>query len=231
MKKIIKLLILILLNISVYFIYNISKNTTYTILSLGDSMSLGINSYGIKDYSYTNYFKDYKEQYIKKVNLIDTYSKKDLTIENLTKEIQINNNLKKDLSNCDILLLNIGYNDIIYKLGIEESLTPNKFPPLINNIKSSYNKLLKEINKYYHKKIIVIGYPPSNKNDYFINKGIIYLNNALKEEKNTIYIDSYNTLKRKNKYFSNPNSYFPNTSGYHKIAIKLTKTLENHKNI
>ena len=54
MKKLLKLLLLLLLNISVYFIYNSTKNSVYTITSLGDGVSLGINSYAIDDYSYAD---------------------------------------------------------------------------------------------------------------------------------------------------------------------------------
>ena len=59
MKKLLKLLLLLLLNISVYFIYNSTKNSVYTITSLGDGVSLGINSYAIDDYSYADYYKDF----------------------------------------------------------------------------------------------------------------------------------------------------------------------------
>ena len=56
MKKYLKLLILILLNISVYFIYNNMKNITYRILILGDNMSLGSNY----QTTYIDYYKKYK---------------------------------------------------------------------------------------------------------------------------------------------------------------------------
>ena len=60
MKKLLKLLLLLLLNISVYFIYNSTKNSVYTITSLGDGVSVGINSYAIDDYSYADYYRDFK---------------------------------------------------------------------------------------------------------------------------------------------------------------------------
>ena len=54
-----KLLILILLSLSVYFIYKNNNHKEIKITSLGDGLSLGINSYGVKEYGYLDYCKDF----------------------------------------------------------------------------------------------------------------------------------------------------------------------------
>ena len=59
MKRVIKLSILILISLSVYFIYQETNHKNIKILVLGDSLSLGINSYGIKEYGDVDYYKDY----------------------------------------------------------------------------------------------------------------------------------------------------------------------------
>lgn len=223
MKKIIKLLILIILSLSVYFIYEKTKNTTTTILCIGDNLSLGINSYGIKEYGYIDYYKDYLTSKNKKVYLINKYSQKDLSIKELLIMTKNNPSLKKDLRESNQLILTIGYNDLIYKMSIENSINNNKLKIIINDIENEYNQLINEIRKYYKNKIIVIGYYKSYKDDYYINLGIKQLNNKLAINPNIIYIDTYNLLSNRKKYFSNPSNYYPNRYGYQLISKQLQK--------
>ncbi len=227
MKKLFKLLFLIFIILSVFFIYIKTKDSKYTILSLGDNLSLGIDSYGIKGPSYIDFYKNYilkkKETVIKN----DQYSRKDLTINALLQELKENNNLKKDLSSANILILTVGYNDLIYKINLNENINSDILKKEVQEIQKDYLNLLKEIRKYYKNKIVVIGYFASNKTDYYINTGIKELNKTLQSAKNITYIDTYDLLKPKRKYFSNKNSYYPNLQGYLRISKKIIiKTLE-----
>ena len=61
MKKIIFILILFL---SCYFIYNLTIDSKINYLTIGDSLSSGINIYGIKQYGYSDYVKDYLKEKI-----------------------------------------------------------------------------------------------------------------------------------------------------------------------
>ena len=227
MKKLFKLLFLIFIILSVFFIYIKTKDSKYTILSIGDNLSLGIDSYGIKGPSYIDFYKNYilkkKETVIKN----DQYSRKDLTINALLQELKENNNLKKDLSSANILILTVGYNDLIYKINLNENINSDILKKEVQEIQKDYLNLLKEIRKYYKNKIVVIGYFASNKTDYYINTGIKELNKTLQSAKNITYIDTYDLLKPKRKYFSNKNSYYPNLQGYLRISKKIIiKTLE-----
>ena len=225
MKKIIKLLILIILSLSVYFIYQQTKNKTITIMAIGDGLSLGINSYGIEEYSYLNYYKDYLEE--ENIILSNNYSKKDLTIKETIEAIKNKASIKRDLREADKLFLNIGYNDLIFYLNLEDNITQPKYHKIISNIEKDFENLIKEITKYYKNEIIVIGYYKSNKDDIYIEKGILDLNNYLKNNHKITYIDTYHILENRNKYFSNPNSNYPNNYGYQRIATKIIeKTLE-----
>jgi lysophospholipase L1-like esterase len=225
MKKIIKLLILIILSLSVYFIYQQTKNKTITIMAIGDGLSLGINSYGIEEYSYLNYYKDYLEE--ENIILSNNYSKKDLTIKETIETINNKASIKRDLREADKLFLNIGYNDLIFYLNLEDNITQPKYNKIIRNIEKDFENLIKEITKYYKNEIIVIGYYKSNKDDIYIEKGILDLNNYLKNNHKITYIDTYHILENRNKFFSNPNSNYPNNYGYQRIATKIIeKTLE-----
>lgn len=226
MSKKIKLLILIIMSMSVYFIYNITKNDTINIISLGDFLTEGITSYGIKDYSYPDYLKLDLESTDIKINL-NKYSNKDMSIDKLLTLIKTTPKIKKDLKEAHLLILNIGYNDLLYKLSITENMSIYKLNKIVSDIEKDYTELIKEISKYYDHKIIVVGYYKTNSNDYYLNRGISMLNKVLNSQ-NIIYIDTSNLNK---KHFNNPNSYYLNNYGYLEISKKIRKKLENMKNI
>ena len=117
-----------------------------------------------------------------------------------------------------ILFITIGYNDLLYKLSLEDDISIPKLNSIIDDISLEYKELLEEISKYYKDDIIIVGYPKSNKDDYYLNLGIRKLNRVLN---NKIYIDTYSLLNDRNKYFSNPNSYYPNRLGYKKIYKEI----------
>ena len=230
MKRVIKLSILILISMSVYFIYQETNHKNLKIVVLGDSLSLGINSFGIKEYGYVEYYKDYLVGKNKKITINNEYSKSNLTIEELKEKIKTTPNLKKELSEAHQLILNVGYNDLLYKLSLEEYNKNSKLNKNLKEIESSYQELLMEINKYYNNSILVIGYYPSNQDDYYKNIGIKKINKILINTPNSSYIDTYQLLKHKEQFFSNPNSYFPNRQGYQAIAKKIIeKTLEKQE--
>ena len=223
MNRPIKLLILIIMSLSVYFIYQCTKESNIQILSLGDGLSKGINSYTIAEYSHLNYYEDFLKKQNKKVNLITKYSKEDLTIHELLELVKTNNYLKRDLMESHMLFITIGYNDLLYKLSLEDDISIPKLNDIIDDISLEYKELLNEITKYYKNEIIIVGYPKSNKDDYYLNLGIRKLNKVINS--NT-YIDTYNLLNNKKEYFSNPNSYYPNRHGYKRIYEEIQKTLD-----
>ena len=227
MNKVQKLLTLILMSLSVYFIYQSTNQKTIKIISLGDGISLGINSYGIKEYSPVEYMKDYLQKQQKAIQ-IKTYADKEIMIKELTEQIKTNNTIKRDLLEAHLLVLSIGYNDVIYKLSLEESDYFSSRKQL-TEIKKDYEFLIKEIRKYYKNEIIQIGFYGTNKNDYYCKKELLELNKFFQTQLEISYVDTYNSLKNRKKYFSNPNNNYPNRLGYQEISKKIiTKTLENH---
>lgn len=238
MKKKLKLIVLILTVASTYIIYNLNNQNNITYISLGDSLSLGENSYGATNYGYSDYFKDYLE----KNNLLSIYNKtytsktktisdlyKDVLLEDLTTVDNSSYNLKRLLRDSEILSLSIGLNDIIFEYNLKNTpLTDYEEDRIINKIFDNYKNLLKEIKKYYHYKIYVIGYYQANsKYDSLIKKLNIKYKNYCKEVED-IYIDT--TFLSKNKiYFDNPSSYYPNNQGYKEISKKMIRLYEQNK--
>jgi len=223
MNRPIKLLILILLSLSVYFIYQLTKESNIQILSLGDGLSKGINSYTIVESSHLNYYEEYLKSKNIKVKVISDYSKEDLTIHELLELVKNNNYLKRDLMESHLLFITVGYNDLLYKLSLEDNISIPKLNKIIDEINIEYKELLKEIKKYYKNEIIIVGYPRTNKDDYYLNLGIRKLNRLLNT--NT-FIDTYNLLNNRNKYFSNPKSYYPNRLGYKRIYEEIKKKID-----
>lgn len=222
MKKIIKLISLILITILIYFIYQKTNNTTYTITSIGDRLSLGVNSYGAVEYSYIDYYKEYLQKEKRNVLLNKTYSSNKQTIKEVLNEIKQLPEIKRVLSDTDVLMITLGYNDLLEEISLIENITDNKLNKAINDISNNYSELIKEIKKYYHNDIIVVGYYESNIDDYYINKGIKKLNTILNNEE-VKFINTYNLLKNRSKFFSNPSSYYPNRYGYYAIFQEIIR--------
>ena len=225
MKKLLKLGVLFILCISVYYIYKDTKDSSIIILNIGDGLAAGINSYGIKSYSYADYYKEYMEKK-GKVELINKYANKEQSFQLIKEKLNNTGELKKDLISSHIVFLCLGYNDLKYKMSLEDNINNTKLNIIIESIAKDYNETINEIRKYYKNKIIVIGYYCSNKEDYYFNNGIKKLNRVLRMNKEIEFIDTYNEIKGE-KYLSNPSSYFPNDSAYQLITNKIiTKTLE-----
>lgn len=227
MKRLIKLMILLVISSSVYMIYYKTVNTTYNITTIGDSLSMGINSYGIKGYSYGEYVKD--ELYNRKDNIIynDYYSSKEQTIFNITNTLKQTSSIRNVISESDLLMITLGYNDLVFYMSIEEKMNDSKYNLIINKIKKNYNEMINEIRKYYHEKIVIVSYPIQNSENKYIENGIIDLNNILKSNEGIIYIDTNELLSKREKFFLNPTSKYPNNSGYYVISKEIMrKTLE-----
>lgn len=218
MKKLLKLLFLIIISLSVYFIYIKTINRTYNFTSIGDNLSLGNDSFNIKNYSYIDYYIEHLKQTKEKVIVNEEYSNKTQTIKNVYLSMK-ESDLKRIITDTDCLILTLGYNDLLEGLSLLED--KNNYKIVIDEINENYKLLIKEIRKYYHEEIIVIGYYKSNTDDYYINKGIKELNNILRNE-NVTYIDTYHVLNN-SKYFSNPNSYYPNYKGYQRIYKEILR--------
>ncbi len=232
MKKSLKLIILILTAASTYTIYNFTNKNNITYISIGDSLSLGENSYGATNYGYSDYFKDY----LNKKDLLSTYNKsytsKTKTISDLYKDVLLEEqtimdkgayNLKRMLRDSEILSISIGINDIIFEYNLKNTtLTDYEENRIIDKIFDNYKNLITEIKKFYHYQIYVIGYYENNsKYDNLIRKLNIKYQNYCKKN-NDIYIDT-SFLSNKKIYFDNPQSYYPNNRAYQEIAKKMIR--------
>lgn len=220
MSKLIKLLILILVSLSVNYIYKYTKNSSYIITNISDSISITSNTP-----NYIEYLKKEKQKEIRKVQVINKYTKTDQSMNQLLLYLENTPDIKRVLSDTDLLIINLGYNDLIYQLSILQVKDKNNMNKTLKQIAIKYDNLIREIQKYYHNEIIVIGYY-ENIEDTYINEGIKKLNKTLKTNSHVNYIDTYYLLSNKEKFLNNDRKK-PNSTGFKEISNKIiSKTLE-----
>ena len=207
MTKLQKLIVLIVLSLSVYIVYQKTNNSKYKILNINDNTN--------KKNSYIYYYEKELLKTKKEVIIDNNYSKKNQTINNLLFTIKNTSEIKAQLINTDQLIISLGYNDLLFNIAISEK-DLNK---IINDIEKDFNRTIREIRKYYHKPIIVIGYPSTKTNNNFLNQGLKKLNKRLRKNQNIEYIDIYNYYNRNKKVPKDKYQYIIS----HKI---ISKTLE-----
>ena len=229
MKKIIVPLLLLVL---IFIIYKTNENNLIDYMVIGDSISLGINSYGNNTYGYNDYLKNYLENnnILHKYN--NYFSKNKYRIKELSNDI-INNknilyndnnyNLKKELREADILTISIGMDELIEILNKNKNFEDNKLnlDEMINNME----ELLKNITNYSKTKIILIGYyNPYNNYNKDIDRIFSYISdkyNNLAKKYNIEYVDIYNIIKKDQKYLPNKLDYHLTSRGYLEIAKEI----------
>lgn len=238
-KKHIKLIIFLIICLSIFIIYTKNNKNNITYVSLGDGFSLGIDSYDIVDYGYSDYLKDYltDKQLLNKY--IKYFSTKEMSIETLYDYILLNKNvnigtkkvnIKETLREAQLLTMTIGLNDLLYQLSINSNLTDSKVDEIVNKIELSFNELITEIRKYYKSDIYIIGYYDINSSNQLLSEAIKKLNRIYQDNEDVIYIPTYNLFETNQNYISNPNNIYPNRSGYkaisQEIIYKISKKLE-----
>lgn len=228
MKKIIFILILFL---SCYIIYNLTIDSKVNYVTLGDSLSGGINIYGIKQYGYSDYIKDYlyKEDKLKYYN--DSFTDSNYRITDLIKMIEYNEikklngvdvSINQILKKADIITLSIGMNELYYKFNINNENIYN----YINELLKDMNKLLISINKFNCDKVFVLGYYNVGVEREYIN----YINVKLEDIVNDYdfeYVDLATIFDNNPIYFDKSDSFVPNNDGYLKISKIIIEKLQN----
>ena len=180
MKKIISILILFL---SCYFIYNITIDDELFYLSIGDGIAKGITDEGnVSVYNYTDSIKNYLTNKNKLKGFNNSFVDKDYRITDLLRiikykeEIVVNKkhiSINELLKQADIVTISLGMNELYYKILVDN----NNIYSYIDGMLSDMELLLKEVDRYNHKKVIVLGYYNTTNN----NKDIFnYVNYKLK---------------------------------------------------
>ena len=227
MKKIIIPILIIFL---VFIIYKTNEKNLIDYMVLGDSISLGINSYGNKTYGYNDYLKNYLDNNDLMHKYNNYFSKSNYTIQELINDIQNNKNIlyddktyniKKELREADLLTLSIGMDEIV-KILSETNIEFNNIKPDLDNLINEMDELLKKITELSKSRIILIGYyNPSNVYNTNIDRIFAYFNleyTRLAKKYKIEYVDIYNSIKNDSTFLPNKKDYHLTSRGYLKIS-------------
>ena len=215
MKKIMLILFLFLSCYICYFIYNITEDNKNYFLALGDNIV--DNPYLKENPKVSTYNTDFINKDYRIIDLLNIIKyNQELTINN--KQVSIHQLLKKS----DIVILSIGMNDIYYKLNDNTK----EIYTYLNNMINNYEEILKEINRYDHKQVIIIGYYNiTNKN----NDIFTYINYKIKRianKYNYTYLELNNTMYNNQKYLQKTNNFYLNNEGYQEINKLIVENLK-----
>lgn len=234
--KIILVLSFFSLLILISYIQNNNGEINYTILGDKELFSNNLKSVNFADLISRKleekdelgfYSKDFIKENIRTIDVINDINQ-NLTIDN----ISIQNILKR----TDILIINIGNNEINYKLSkINYEENDNEIYKYLDEVIIDIQDLIKTIKKINKKRIIFIGYY-NDTNNVNNDKYYIYINkkiNEISNNENLEFIDLYNILNKNNDYITKSNPVYITNEGniaiYNNIIRKINK-LDLHKN-
>lgn len=227
MKKVFLILTLFL---SCYFIYTKTEGNKKNYLVIGDSLSKGINEYGVVSYGYSDFIKDYLENKKNLKNYNKTYTDVNYKVSDIVKILEYNeskNNisLNRLIKEADIITISLGIDEIYYKINKNNQ----NIYTYIDNMISNYNKILNYISKFHHDKVYILGFYNTTKNNIDIFNYANYKLELLTKKYNYTYIDLAKILDNNPTYISQiSNNYMPNIRGYQKISQIIVENLKNN---
>lgn len=224
-------IVFIIFTLLIIFLYknSIKEEINYTILGEKNLFSNNLKSKNfsdllfdelIKEKKFGFYSKDFIDNDIRIVDLIN-YINNNKT----TNEITIQNILKR----TNLLLLNIGNNEINYKLSkVDEYTNENDIYNYLDEVSTDLFKLIDLIKKYNSDNIILMGYynDTSNiQNDKYYK----YINNKVKEfckANNIYYTDLFSLLNKNEDYLTKTNPIYITNEGNLAIFDKLYSKID-----
>ena len=229
MKKIIALLVCLL---SVFLIFMYSSDNKINYLSIGDTLTRGINSYDVIGYGYNDYVKNYlnRNDLLRSFNN-DYYNNSIIGFENdiiNNKTIVLNDKeyyIKKMLRESDLLVISLGMDELAYYFNNSDRIH-QEFDKMLLNLEDFINV----VRDYTKNKIVFVGYYNPTKNYtsdidelfYYIDDSLIKMLNKYDVD----YISIYEKVKSGN-YLDNNKNYHLNSKGYLMIANEIINYIEN----
>ena len=235
MKKIFCFLIICLL---VYTIYYFNHTDKIIYISLGDFLSVGIDSNGNTNYGYSNYLANYLKEKDLLKDYNNSFSTSGTRIIDLKNKLETNQTIKKNgkslslkkcLREADLVTLSIGTDDILTSITLStvsvENLSNKEITNMVDKTINELDTLFKELRKYAKNDIIFIGfYNPLEEETLTIERLYIYLITKTKDlckAYDIEYLDIYNLFKKNKDYIDNPTNIYPTTEAYQMIGTKI----------
>lgn len=244
-KKLAILAVLILfISIGTFIIYKNTYVEKFNYVALGDSVAAGRNPYGVEDYGYTDYIKDYLKKR-NKLNSYVSYAVSGYTTDNVSSDINYNKsvevngetiNIKKALRESDLVTISIGANDFLG--GMSLSTIPAKLndnETVLKQIDETIIKiedLLTLIKQYAKGQIIVVGYynplPSLTKYKSQIDEVVNYADVQyikICDKLDIDYVKVSSIISANKEYLPNPLDIHPNKMGYEAISEEVIKAI------
>ena len=231
MKKIISILILFL---SCYFIYNLTIDNELFYLSIGDGIAKGITDDGnVSEYNYTDSIKYYLTSKNKLKGFNNSFVDKDYRITDLLRiikykeEIVVNNDhisINELLKKADIVTISLGMNELYYKILVDNNNIYSYIDGMLNDMKL----LLKEVDRYNHKKVIVLGYYNTTNNNKDIFNYVNYKLKNIVNKRGFEFIDLDKIINNNANYFTNNTNFYLNNWGYQKISQIIVEKINKY---
>lgn len=231
MKKIISILILFL---SCYFIYNLTIDNELFYLSIGDGIAKGITDDGnVSEYNYTDSIKNYLTSKNKLKGFNNSFVDKDYRITDLLRiikykeEIVVNNDhisINELLKKADIVTISLGMNELYYKILVDN----NNIYSYIDGMLSDMELLLKEVDRYNHKKVIVLGYYNTKDNNKDIFNYVNYKLKNIVNKRGFEFVDVDKIINNNTNYFTNNTNFYLNNEGHQKISQIIVEKINKY---
>ena len=216
-EKLLIVFLLVITLISISFFQQKNKKINYMVIGNRHEFV-----YNLKSLNYIDLIKNDLE----KRDILNSYSKdfiyNDIRTKDLINKIKFNekkNNktFQNSLNKSDILIINLGSDELDYQLYLYEKYKNDNIYNYLNKEYKDINKLIKIIRKYTNAKIIFIGLYNHSKQNISYYK---FINNKIKHNKNIIFIDMYDVINTENnKYYLD---YTENMSIYRKIISEMS---------
>jgi len=234
------------ISISIFFIYDNTYKEEFNYVVLGDSVAAGRNPYGVEDYGYAEYVRDYLKGK-DKLNSYVSYAVSGYLTSNVIDDInynrtvEVNDNevgLKKALRESDLVTISIGANDLLKGMNLssipstlaDRNVTNKQIDSTIDEIK----ELLRLIKQYAKGDIIVVGYynplPSLAKYKSKIDAVVEYADKEYESLCNSMgihYVRVSDVISRNSDYLPNPLDIHPSIKGYEAISKEIIETIEN----
>ena len=235
-KKVILFCSLFLIGILVFSIYYLFKDNKLNYVALGDSVAEGMNPYGELGYSYADFLADNLKKRGKLSSYTKKYAKSGYVTSDVISDIRMNQNLKKDLRESDLVTISIGANDFLRSINTKD-IDVNQLLDLKSNITSimpSIDECIREVRKYAKEKVMIVGY--YNPIPFLFNTSsreldllFAYIDDEYQKianKHNCDYISFYQLFKDNPDFLPNPTDIHPNLEGYQAISKRLLSTID-----
>lgn len=217
-----KVILILLIFFSCYFIYNFTNDDRLFYLNIGDGLSMGINSNNARSEGYASRIKNYLDKEDKLDGYNDSFVSKDNRITDVLRSIKYhedvlinddNVTINELLKKADIVTISLGMNELYYKL----LLNNDNMYGYVDDMLKDMDDLLKEIDRFNHKKVFVLGYYNFTGSNYDI---FTYLNFNLEKavnKYNYVFIDLDKLFRNNQDFFKKNTIIYPNNEGYERI--------------